>query len=571
MRITLPALALCALVVSACGGGGGGDAPSATPNVASGSSQTAPIASVPLAPGATSVTVAGRVSFDFVPAVATGANGRPGLDYRNTTRRPARFVVVQLVDANTQAVIASTNTNANGDYSLRAPLGRTAFVRANARMAVSGSNTAPIAVVDNTNQRAQWAMDGGRFTTGGSANITQNLHATSGWNGSAYVPEQRIAAPFALIDTLYNATQRIISVDPAIAFPPLTVNWSPNNIASPGSLTQGQITTSFFTVSGTGTNATREMYILGRANNDTDEYDAHVVTHEFGHYLQSAFSRDDSLGGPHGGNNDRLDMRVAFSEGWGNAWSAIALNNPVYVDTSQAGQANGGTFNVARGEGLNPGWFKEGSVQRVLWDLSNGSVGFGPIWATMRNGLTRTAALSSAHSFAHGLSQTNPSSTFANTLRPFFAMEQIALPSDAYGAGESNFGSPPLANVNPIYLRYGNLNSTLTNVCVGNAADPNREFNKAGQFRFVRIALNTSGNRTFTLTRSSSSPTGTTDPDFTLYNRQGEVFVAESEVPNSETVTRNLPAGEYVVAVTDFNLFNANGGNNNACFSLTVR
>ena len=567
MKYSLPMLVIATALLSACGGGGGDDAP---PNVAP-QPNPAPIAGAPLAPGATSVTVTGRVTFDLVPATVT--NGRPRLDYANTARRPSRFVVVELIDAGNQAILASTRTNASGDYSFQAPIGRTAFVRASARMTVSGANAAPIAVVDNTNQRAQWAIDGARFSTSGTSVISQNLHATSGWNGSSYVAAQRAAGPFAIIDTLYNATQRIIAVDSAIAFPPLTVNWSPNNIAARGNLTQGQITSSFFTESTNGGTTTREMYILGRADNDTDEYDAHVVTHEFGHYLQSAFSRDDSVGGPHGGNNDRLDMRVAFSEGWGNGWAGIALNNPVYVDTSQSGQANGFTFNVSLGEGTNnnPGWFKESSVERMFWDLSNSSLGFGPVWATMRTGLTTSAALSSMHSFANALRQRVSTEAVSNTLRPILAREAIALPTDAYGAGETNFGAPTIANLSPIYLRYGNLNSSLTNVCVGNAADPNREFNKAGQYRFVRLTLPASGNRTISLVRTSSSPTGSTDPDFTVYNNLGELFVADGAVNNSESATLSLPAGDYVLAVTDFNLFSATGANNNACFTLTVR
>lgn len=565
MKYSLPMLVIATALLSACGGGGD-DAPPATGPTPP--PTPSPIAGSPPAPGATAVTVSGRVTFDLVPATVT--NGRPRLDYANTVRRPSRFVVVELIDAGNQAVLASTRTNANGDYSVQAPIGRNAFVRASARMTVSGANTAPIAVVDNTNQRAQWAIDGARFSTSGSAVITQNLHATSGWNGSSYVAAQRAAGPFAIIDTIYNATQRIISVDSTIAFPPLTVNWSPNNIAASGNLTQGQITSSFFTASTNGSTVTREMYILGRADNDTDEYDAHVVTHEFGHYLQSAFSRDDSVGGPHGGNNDRLDMRVAFSEGWGNGWAGIALNNPVYVDTSQAGQGNGFTFNVSRGEGTNPGWFKESSVERMFWDLSNSGIGFGQVWATMRNGLTTTAALSSMHSFANALRLRVSANEASNTLRPTLAREAIALPTDAYGAGETNFGAPVIANLSPIYLRYGNLNSSLTNVCVGNAADPNREFNKAGQYRFVRVTLPTSGNRTISLVRTSST-TPSTDPDFTVYNNLGELFVADGTVNNSETATRSLPAGDYVLAVTDFNLFSNSGGNSNACFTLTVR
>jgi len=86
---------------------------------------------------------------------------------------------------------------------------------------------------------------------------------------------------------------------------------------------------STFTVS----NGTPVIRILGDENNDTDEYDAHVVVHEFGHYFENSLSRADSIGGPHT-QSDRLDARIAFGEGWGNALSGMILDDPVYRDSS---------------------------------------------------------------------------------------------------------------------------------------------------------------------------------------------------------------------------------------------
>ena len=135
-----------------------------------------------------------------------------------------------------------------------------------------------------------------------------------------------------------------------------------------------------------------------------------MIAHEYGHYLQDAFSRDDSPGGKHGGFNDRLDMRVAFSEGWGNGWAAIALGNKVYADTAVAGAFQGFSMDVSQGETTNPGWFKEASIQRVFWDMNaNPAIGFNRVWDTLRTGLNSTPALTSIHSFAHALAVNNPS------------------------------------------------------------------------------------------------------------------------------------------------------------------
>jgi hypothetical protein len=540
--------AASALLLASCGGGGSS------------------------APGP-EVAVNGKVTFDAVPTALAGSS--PRLDYASTVRRPARSVTVEAIDINTQSVLASASTDAAGNYTLAVPSGRSVFVRAKAAMTASGSNAAAIAVVDNTSGGAQWAIDGAGFTSGSAAApMTQNLNAGSGWNGSAYVDAQRAAGPFAILDTLYVATQRIILADPAIAFPKLDVNWSPNNIAATGDLALGQIGTSFFIAGTSNGQPVRRMYLLGRANNDTDEYDAHVVAHEFGHYLQNAFSRDDSIGGPHGGPDDRLDMRVAFSEGWGNAWSGIALNDPVYTDTIGANQAGGIAFNVSLGTATNPGWFKEPSVQKMFWDFSQNSpdIGFTQVWATMKTGMKASPALTGIHAFARSLANANAAAT--TSIRTILATQGIALPNTSYADNETNFGSPtPLADTNPIYLSYGGVGTSLTNVCVNNAVDPTRAGNKAGEYRYIRLTLPQAGQRIINVTGSSSTPTGQTDPDLVLYSAAGAVLRANGTNANSESASGVLPAGDYVLVVTDFNLAKSAsaGGNTRACFTVTIQ
>ena len=545
--------AASALLLASCGGGGGG-----------------PSASGP------QVAVSGKVTFDAVPTAFTGSS--PRLDYPATVRRPARSVTVEAIEISSQSVLASASTDAAGNYTLAIPSGRSVFVRAKAAMTASGSNAAAIAVIDNTSGGAQWAMDGAGFTTGSAGvSMTQNLNAGSGWNGSAYVDAQRAAGPFAILDTLYVATQRLIVADPAIAFPQLDINWSPNNIAATGDLALGQIGSSFFIAGSNNGQPVRRMYLLGRANNDTDEYDAHVVAHEFGHYLQNVFSRDDSIGGPHGGPNDRLDMRVAFSEGWGNAWSGIALNNPVYTDTMGANQTGGITFNVSLGTATNPGWFKEPSVQKMFWDFSQNSpdLGFGAVWTTMKTGMKASPALTGIHAFARSLADANAAAT--TSIRTILATQGITLPSTPYADNETNFNfgtSTPLPDTNPIYLSYGAVGSPLANVCVNNAVDPTpRAGNKAGEYRYIRLTLPQAGQRIINVTGSSSTPTSQTDPDLVLYSAAGAVLRANGTNPNSESASGVLPAGDYVLVVTDFNLSKASsaGGNTSACFTVTIQ
>ena len=124
---------------------------------------------------------------------------------------------------------------------------------------------------------------------------------------------------------------------------------------------------------------------MGDAGNDTDEYDAHVVSHEFGHYFEDQFSRSDSIGGSHS-LNARLDMRVAFGEGWGNALSGV-VSGRVYRDTFGSAQSNSFGFDLESNSFTRPGWFSEGSVQSILYDIMDSandgadtvSAGIGPV------------------------------------------------------------------------------------------------------------------------------------------------------------------------------------------------
>ena len=547
LKNTAASFFLC-LALVACGGGSGG------------SSQNLGSTAFP------STTVSGKVTFDMVPVAVSGA--QPQLNYAATARQPARSIVVEAIDGNSQEVLATASTNATGDYTLVAPNNRSVLIRALAKMNSMGVNTAPFSVVDNTDGGAQWATEGAVFGSGTVSTLTQNLNAGSGWTGAAYDNAQRAAGPFAILDTIYQAAQKVIAIDAALAFPALEINWSPNNIASAGRQTLGQIGTSFFAF-GVNSNGvpTRQIYLLGFANNDTDEYDRHVVAHEFGHYLQSAFSRDDSVGGLHG-QSDRLDMRVAFSEGWGNAWAGISLANPVYADTNGRNQVGGLSFNVSQGDSTNPGWFKEASVQKVVWDFSNSpEIGFTPMWNALKNGLTRSAALVGIHAYARALADANPAATAA--ISNILATQAITFPTSSYFGNETNFGSPVLTNVNPIYLSYGAIGSTLGNICVDNAADPLRHGNKAGEFRYVRLSLAQSGVRTFSVTQTGS---GSSDPDFVLYNRLGSFLQAKGDVRNTETVNASVPAGDYVLAITDYNLpASGSSVNANSCFNLTIQ
>src|SRR5690606_9135756 len=163
------------------------------------------------------------------------------------------------------------------------------------------------------------------------------------------------------------------AVAPGTVFPPLVLHWSPSNVPSRGEdnvpdFDSGEIGTSLYR-NGVG------IFLLGAEDSDTDEYDRHVIAHEWAHFLEHSLARSDSIGGPHTWG-DQLDMRTAFSEGLANALAAMVVGDALYVDVLGPGQAQGFAFDIegpisSRPLHANPhpGWFSEQSVHEIIYDL----------------------------------------------------------------------------------------------------------------------------------------------------------------------------------------------------------
>jgi hypothetical protein len=525
---------LAALVGS--GGGGGGD--------------TTP-------PPPASVTVSGVADYASVPPnTATAA-----LNYAGTTFKPIRGATVEAVAVSGGAVLGTTTTSASGNYSLTLASPPPFVVRVKAEMkrtAATGGQW-DFTVRDNTASGALYVLDSASITPT-TATIAQPMRANSGWGGSSYT-STRAAAPFAILDVVYNATQKILSASPNANFPALKLFWSVNNRPASGNLANGDIGTSHYRFTNTG----HESYILGLANTDTDEYDTHVVAHEWGHYFQQAFSRSDSTGGPHA-TGDRLDMRLAFGEGWGNAWSGMAMGTPIYTDSCQNAQASGCVrqdLNAA--PTVNPGWFSESSVQYLLWNFhNNAAIGFGPIFTAMTGGLRTEPSWVGIHAFAHHLKAAVPGQ--AGAINALLAGQSIVA-QDALGTGETNSGGiTGAAAVLPVYKTHTAALGATQNYCVTNAASAVGEFpNKLGAYVFIRFTLAASGSRTITATMTG----GVGDPDFEVLQSDGTTKrVFESTTPGVETGTLTLPAGTHTLALIDFDIANIPGAR---CIDLRIQ
>ncbi|SCX74624.1 hypothetical protein SAMN03159363_6370 [Variovorax sp. EL159] len=513
---------LATALLAGCGGGGGGGG-----------------GGFPILPpvAAASVTLSGTATYESVP------NPNGALVYANISAKPVRGAMVEAVDATSSAQLATATTDDSGAYTLTVPANTTLFVRVRAQLTRAAPGPSwDVSVRDNTQANGLYSMQSSAFSSGAVA-LTRDLRASTGWDGSKYAT-QRVAAPFAILDTVYTAMQKVLSVAPASAFPPLRVFWSPNNAPAGGSVAAGQIGTTFFINRSTG----REIYVLGKEDVDTDEFDAPVIAHEWGHYYQSSFSRDDSPGGDHSGD-DRVDRRLAFSEGWGNAWSGIALNRRNYVDSKGPKQANGGSMDLTTGPSSNPGWYREASIQSIFWNL-NQQVGFGPIHNTMTSLPFRSgAAVTSIHPFtsAFGVVASDGRSALAGLLT---AQNISAAANDPYGDQETNAGGQPtVPGVLPMYGAAMTV-PVVTKACVSNVAGND---NKLGSFAYLRFTAPANRDYQFAV---GGGPTGAV-PQFDIY-RGGLIPRSGSKV--------SLGVGDYVLAVSD----SANSGSS-VCFNVTIQ
>ena len=531
-------LALCT-VVAACGGGGGGG----------GGGGNTSCSATPIAQA--TVTVTGQIAFERVPFHTDPSQG---LDYSAIRDEPAREVVVEVLSAATNAPLATTATDANGQYSVAVASNTTVFVRAKAqsRHAAPGWD---VQVLNNTNDDALYVLDSTSFCTD-SATITRNLTAASGWpdfGGNTY-SGTRASAPFAILDSVYRAVQFLRANGGApLALPALSFYWSPENRSSSnwnpaiGAILSG---TQFLNEPFDGFPA--GIYVLGQEGIDTDEFDQHVIVHEFQHFLEDSISRTESPAGQHS-INERLDMRLAFSEGFANAFSAMVLDDPIYRDSYGTRQGEVFAVNFESNSYDPAGWFNEGTVQSVIWDLYDTAadaqdavaLGFSPMLDALTNELRNGSALTSLYPFVAALKQDVGAPVGAiDTL----LQERQVFGTDAYGAGETNFAS--ITEANPVYWPVA-VGGAPVKVCGTVEAGT---YNQLGNRLFLRFSLPAARE---VIIRAEYTAIGSQaggplpDPDIVLY-RSGYLADAISTAANVETLTRSLEAGEYVIEVYEY-------------------
>ena len=473
------------------------------------------------------VEISGTIYYERVHAQHLGESTL--LNYLNITKERAKQVLVEAIDPS-ENLVDSTFTDNNGHYTLsNIPSNTNLKIRVYAKM--KKENRWNVKVIDNTNHDSTYVIEGS-FSNSGFVNSSRTLIATA---------SNKESPPFAILDSIYLAMNKVLAVDSTVNFPVLKINWSVNNVNT-GSYYDG----------------VDNIVLQGDQQQDSDEYDDHIVIHEWGHYFERNFSRADNIGGQHG-SGEYLDIRVAFGEGFGNAFSAMVTDDPLYFDTMGS---SGWNMNIEQATHETPGWFSEASIQRILYDIYDGnndgadklSLGFKPIYKTLVNGQRNTVAFTSIFSFINELKNANPSSTAK--IDDIVANENIATIEDIYGSNRvSNLEQGTL----PLYTELTE-NKTIGNICSINQYG---NYNKLGNHKYIRFNINNSG--TYPIQVKQSNGTAS-DPEFTLFKVSPfeKLSTNQSGKSGIEKVKLALSSGEYLLDIYDANSIDK------ACFTVSV-
>jgi len=500
------------------------------------------------------VTLSGVVTYDSVPFVTGGLNG---LDYNNIEQKAIRGAQIEVLNASNQ-VLATTTTDENGAYSVSIT-GTEVKVRVLSKLykeAKSGEASWDFEVRDNTNGNSLYAMEGSLASLGTGMTQTRNLNAPSGWSGSAYTSE-RVAGPFSILDVVYTSMQKVKKAENDAVFSALDIFWSEDNLPASGDPSLGQIITSHYDG--------ESIYILGKADIDTDEYDIAVVAHEWGHYYEDAFSRSDSIGGVHG-PSEMLDIRLAFGEGFGTAFGCMMMDTNFYLDSMGTAQATTAVFDDIEigGDVTNAGWFNEASIYNILYDIYDStddkgdalSLGFTPIHQALTGSQKETAAFTSIFSFITALKTLSPENS--SLIDAITSEESIAPIVDIYGTGRVNRG---IQNANPLYadLTVGGSVNILTNYSAISSSSSytvstslSSRQNELGTYNFAKFEIPTAGTYTLNIAPVGSGISG--DPDFYIYTGEsGNPIASSNSVSTTDSITTTLEAGTYRVAIIVYN------------------
>lgn len=353
-------------------------------------SGTATVGVVSPNPGGSNLTFSGKVFYEDRPYDINGFAGNP-------VPTPVRGAIINLIAIDGFVTIATGATGPDGsfsfpntDFPLIDNFSRRAGIYLQIVSKTGPNNPTQVEIRNNPTDKALLSLISSGFDDSSGTDFTALQMTATAASG--------VGGLFNILDVFSTASELIrqqggacSTASPDPCTPPLLVAyWEPGSVE--GTYYDDQLDA---------------IFILGGGDSagDHDEYDDSVIAHEYGHFAVHHFSKDDSPGGEHFITDNGQDIRLSWSEGWGNFFSSAVRNNPVYVDTSE----RGATFSFELESYTSPAdpltgpklkdrvlyTTSEIAVAGVLWDIFDpaGSVlsdpddqlalGFGRIWQTI--------------------------------------------------------------------------------------------------------------------------------------------------------------------------------------------
>lgn len=223
------------------------------------------------------------------------------------------------------------------------------------------------------------------------------------------------------------------------------------------------------------------------------------------------------------------------------------------------------------------GWFNELSVATFIYDLwdtnvdgpDDSSIGFGPIYETMRGPQRNTSAFTTLFSFVAGLRPMLNASDVA-FVDAQLNRENIDTPVlDVWGDGQ--LSTPAAArnggrDLTPIYTEV-DTDGSIARVCINNDYAVPDVVNKLSDWRYLRFATPSQGRWTINAQANPVPPPTSdpppdpgdpairdrSDPDLYVWRRDQLVAIGDSGDDDVENfTTQTLPMDTYVIAMQEF-------------------
>lgn len=474
--------------------------------------------------GTATATIKGLVEYEDKIYGTSGFTGA-------TVLKPVRFAEVEVVCSADSTVLATALTDSVGAYAIQ-------MLNYNSPVYVRVKSSAvPDATAIEVHDYSEnvYAVPGSNFTTSGTTTSEIAIPVTN-----------QAAAAFNIMDVLTSGAEFVNSMAGAFP-PPLVAYWAP-----PGK-TNSDVGTFYCTgycPRGDG------IYVLGNYNGDTDGYDDDVIWHEFGHFVASKYSKDDSPGGVHYLSSNNLDLRLSWSEGWGDffpgavkTWLANSGRDAqmstdgqpltYYVDTNGSGAGIPIDFGSPGGY---PYYYSssEVAVAKVLLDIMNdGTLGMPPIWDVFTNFLpTISSTLNhwvNLEAFWDGwLERRAPGAGELSALQNIFLGRQILYQPDSSEPND-DMGSAKL-------LTIGIASADRTLYTSGTGTTPDADY-----YLFTST--------TNTITIQTSGLKNGTDTYLTLYNDAGTILDQNDNASGITWVRGNnydyFSNGDYIYPLSD--------------------